>query len=96
MLRIVGHARYPNAPGMPAQVVEILVGSRRLPGHRFWPADLNLVDDRVDTSRLLTSAQVTDTYLLALAQANGGRLASFDRRLVVDAVKGGAAALTVI
>lgn len=34
--------------------------------------------------------QVTDTYLLALARTHGGRLASLDRRLVVNAVRDGA------
>jgi len=96
LLRIVGHARYPNSPGTPAQVADILVGLRALPGHRFWPDDLSFADGRVDTSRLLSSGQVTDTYLLALAQAHGGRLATFDRRLVVDAVKGGVAVSAVI
>lgn len=61
-----------------------------LPGHVFWPDDIGLLDaERVDAGRLLGSAQVTDTYLLALACAHGGQLASFDRRLVKDAVRGG-------
>jgi predicted nucleic acid-binding protein len=40
--------------------------------------------------------QVTDTYLLALAVHNAGRLASFDRRLSTVAVTGGAEALHLI
>jgi hypothetical protein len=40
--------------------------------------------------------QVTDSYLLALAVANGGRLASMDLRTVVDAVIGGRAAFSLI
>ncbi len=46
--------------------------------------------EHVDADRLLTHGQVTDSYLLALARAQRGQLASFDRRLVVDAVRGGA------
>jgi len=42
------------------------------------------------------SAQTTDSYLLALAQAHGGQLATLDRRLVVTAVHGGAGALCLI
>lgn len=38
-------------------------------------------------SSILISSQVTDSYLLALAVANGGKLASFDRRLSTKAVK---------
>jgi predicted nucleic acid-binding protein len=43
----------------------------------------------IDPSRLLISSQITDTYLLALARSNEGKLATFDRRLVTDAVAGG-------
>ena len=45
---------------------------------------------RIDATRLLNTAQVTDSHLLALACAHEGQLASFDRRLVTDAVRGGA------
>ena len=97
LLRIVGHPRYPNSPGTPAAVVATLTSLCVLPGHRFWPDDISLMDtQRVDASRLLTSAQITDSYLLALACAHGGHLATFDRKLVVDAVKGGAKALCLI
>jgi uncharacterized protein len=91
LLRIVGHARYPNSPGTPAAAAASLAGMRALVGHRFWPDDISLMDPaRIDTARLLHSSQVTDSYLLALAQAHGGRLATFDRKLVVDAVRDGA------
>ncbi len=97
LLRIVGHARYPNSPGMPAAVAGILIGLRSLPGHRFWPDDISLMEiDRIDTARLLHTSQVTDSYLLALAHAHDGQLATFDRKLVVDAVQGGASALHLI
>ena len=63
---------------------------RSLPGHVFWPDDISLLDtERIDAARLLSSGQVTDSYLLALACAHDGQLASFDRRLVTDAVHGG-------
>ena len=97
VLRIVGHARYPNSPGTPAAVAEILTALCRLRGHDFWPDDITLLDPgRVDGSRILDSAQVTDSYLLALAGAHGGQLATFDQRLVADAVVNGAHALHLI
>lgn len=97
LLRIVGHARYPNSPGTPADVAGILAGLRMLPGHVFWNDDISLLDaEHVDPMRLLHSSQVTDSYLLALARAHGGQLATFDGRLVVDAVYGGAQALHLI
>jgi predicted nucleic acid-binding protein len=51
---------------------------------------------RVHAERLLSSAQVTDSYLLALAAARGGKLATFDRQLVTDAVVNGAQSLHLI
>ena len=97
VLRIVGQPRYSNSPGGPAIVATALAGLRKLPGHEFWPDDISLLDaTKVDIEHLMTSAQVTDSYLLALAAANGGQLATFDRRLVVNAVYGGAAALHLV
>jgi hypothetical protein len=97
VLRIVGSARYPNSPGTPAAVAEMVAILRGLGGHAFWPDDVTLLDNqRVDSARLLDSGQVTDTYLLALAAAHGGQLATFDRHLVTDAVVGGARALHLI
>jgi toxin-antitoxin system PIN domain toxin len=97
LLRIVGHPRYPGSPGSPAAVAHLAAGLFSLPGHEFWPDDVSLLDAAlVDATRLLTSAQVTDSYLLALARAHGGRLATLDRRLVASAVRGGGEALRVI
>lgn len=97
VIRIVGHPKYPNTPGSTATVATIVTQLRTLSGHVFWPDDISLVDSRhVDAAQVLTSAQVTDTYLLALAVAHGGRLATFDRRLSVKALKAGKAALHVI
>jgi len=97
VIRIVGSARYPNSPGSPAAVATIIGGMRTLPGHSFWADDFSLVSsENVDPSRILTAAQVTDTYLLALARAKGGKLATFDRRLSTAAVRDGSAALQII
>lgn len=97
VLRIVGHVRYPNSPGTPAAVAQLLAGLCALPGHMFWPNDVSLLDaKKVDAARILTSGQVTDSYLLALACAHGGKLATFDRRLVTDAVRGSAQGLHLI
>jgi hypothetical protein len=97
VLRIVGSARYPNSPGSPAAVAELFAGLCALHGHEFWPDDVTLLDSkRIDRARLLDTAQVTDTYLLALAAAHSGKLATFDRHLVADAVIHGADALHVL
>jgi toxin-antitoxin system PIN domain toxin len=96
-LRIMSHPRYANAVATTAQAAELLVELCKQPGHVFWPADLSLLDSPlVDRDRLLQSGQVTDSYLLALAVKHGGKLATFDKRLVTSAVHGGEAARHVI
>ena len=97
VIRIIGHPKYPGAPGPPSVVAGIVAQIRDLPGHVFWPDDISLVGSpHVDTEHLLTPGQVTDTYLLALAVAHHGRLATFDRRLATQGVRHGKAALHLI
>lgn len=97
VIRIIGDPRYRNSPGTPAAIASMLTGLMSRPGHVFWTDSISLMQSNlVDQSRLLTSSQVTDTYLLALARANNGQLATFDRRLVTDAVHEGTKSLHVI
>ncbi|MBR8043172.1 PIN domain-containing protein [Burkholderia cenocepacia] len=97
VLRIIGNPRYPNTLGTPAAVAPLVTQLRAHPGHTFWWDDLSLLNpEQVDVSRILATDQVTDTYLLALARVHGGKLATFDRRLVVDAVPDGARHLEII
>lgn len=96
-LRIMAHPRYGNAVASVAVAAGLLSDLCRRPGHVFWPSDLSLLDSPlIDRERLLASDQVTDTYLLALAVRYGGRLATFDKRLVTSAVRDGEAARFVI
>jgi hypothetical protein len=97
LIRILGHPRYPKGSGTPAAAAELLSGIRRLPGHSFWGDEISLFDaPHVRVQGIATSAQVSDTYLLALAVHRGAKLATFDRRLSPAAVKGGAAALELV
>jgi hypothetical protein len=97
VLRIVGHPRYPNSPGSPAAAADLLSAFRKLPGHLFWPDDVSLLEkEKVNTDRLLDSAQITDSYLLLLARAHAGQLATLDQRIVTSAVISGDKALHLI
>jgi hypothetical protein len=97
VLRIVGHPRYPNSPGSPAAAAELLSVFCKLPGHVFWPDDVSLLDgEKVNANRLLDSAQITDSYLLLLARAHAGQLATLDQRIVTSAVISGDKALHLI
>lgn len=97
LIRIVGHPKYPNSPGPPSTVLPALAAIRGLPGHRFWPDDISIADAGFFTPELLTShSRVTDSYLLALAHAHGGRLATMDQKLVTEVVPEGRRALETI
>jgi hypothetical protein len=97
VIRIVGHPKYPNSAGSPAAVVPIVSRLRTLQGHVFWVDDLSLAGSSlVDVGRIATPGQVTDTYLLALAVARSGQLATLDRRLSTKAVRGGKAGLHIV
>lgn len=97
VIRIVGNPRYPNSTGSPAEAAVIVRQLCSLAGHIFWPDSVNLFgDDVIDAAEIRTPDQVTDSYLLALAASRGGKLATFDRKLSVRAVRGGRAALHII
>jgi toxin-antitoxin system PIN domain toxin len=97
VIRIVSHPNYPGAPGSPATVAAIVAEIRTLAGYIFWPDDISLVEaEHVETKRILTSGQVTDSNLLALEVAHDGHLATFDRRISTKAVRGGKAALHLV
>ncbi len=97
LLRIVGHPKYPNSPGPPSTVASALAAIRTLPGHAFWPDSISLADGNfVDASLLSSHARVTDSYLLALARANSGRLATLDHRLATEVVPESRASLALI
>ena len=52
------------------------------------PATRSGLIGRVRWDRVLTSRQITDAYLLALAVEHRGRLVTFDRGISRDAVRG--------
>jgi len=91
LLRIVGHPKYPNSPGPPSSVVGALAAMRGLAGHEFW------VDSAgVDPALLSSHSRVTDSYLLALARANKGKLATMDMKLATEVVADGRKFLEII
>ena len=97
VLRIVGHPKYPNSPGPPSMVAHALSAIRALPGHRFWPDSISLVENTlVDPGLLSSHSRVTDSYLLALARANKGKLATMDLKLSTEVVADGKSTLTLI
>jgi toxin-antitoxin system PIN domain toxin len=57
--------------------------------HEFWPCDVTLRDDsKIDWSRVMGHNQITDVYLLALAVAHDGALATLDHGVALNTVEG--------
>jgi toxin-antitoxin system PIN domain toxin len=86
-IRIVSQRRYPGSVPV-AEAVELLSRAVAAPDHHFWPDSVSLCEKhRFDFSGPLSSAALTDLYLLRLAAANGGRFVTFDRFVAADAVR---------
>lgn len=97
LVRIMANKSYPSGARPVGLLLEILREYRKLPGHRFWPDDISLCDLELFSPEMLQrSADVTDSYLLALAVRNNGRLATFDRKLTGATVIGGPQAIVYI
>ena len=87
-VRVMSYSSYPNALPVRA-IAERLAEATSNASHAFWADDVSFLDQRViDPGRVHGPKQVTDLYLLALAVGNRGRLATFDRSIPLDAVRG--------
>lgn len=96
VVRIASQPNYGNSPGAAPVVATALSRLCSKPGHLFWQEDFSLLDDTIFVREKLVGKHVTDSYLLALAVRHGGKLATFDRRLLTDAVSGGAGAVQLV
>lgn len=68
-LRLSGNPSIGAAKGL-------LAGFLALPLHEFWPDDVSYID--IPVRGVVGHRQVTDAYLVALAQRHGGVLATTD------------------
>ncbi len=88
-LRVLSQPSYANS-----QPTAVIVRSLRAAidrSHEFWPDSFSLLDEgRLRWDRVLTSRQITDTYLLSLAVERDARFVTFDRGISIAAVPGAA------
>lgn len=94
-LRIASGNGYPRIEEQLPELIAMFRNLCRAPDHRYWPADIFLTDV-VPENAHITSAKTTDIYLLALAIAHGGKLATFDRKIPAHLLAGGPEALELI
>ncbi len=86
-VRVVSHSAYPGRRTSVADAVRRLARFRSSGGHSFWPDQVSICEPAaVDLRHLRGHRQITDLYLLLLAAHHGGRLATFDRSVPVEAV----------
>jgi toxin-antitoxin system PIN domain toxin len=87
-VRILSLPSYRNAQS-PSAVADRLGQATGNQSHEFWPDSVSVVEKgRLHWDRVLSSRQITDVYLLALAVARGGRLVTLDRSIAIEAVPG--------
>jgi len=90
-MRILSLPSYRNAQS-PSAVADRLGQATGNKSHEFWPDSVSVVEKgRLHWDRVLSSRQITDVYLLALAVARGGRLVTLDRSIAIEAVPGAVA-----
>jgi uncharacterized protein len=78
-VRISSNPSFTPQATTPGQALGLLRQVAQLPGHEFWPDDLLLWDAAAATKPWTAHRQITDAYLLALAFAHEGVLATLDR-----------------
>lgn len=89
LVRVLANPSYAPNPERPSAVLARLRTFCASGHHVFWPDDVSLRDVRIFRASLpVTSRQLTDVYLLALAKRKGGCLATFDRSIPSTAVVG--------
>jgi toxin-antitoxin system PIN domain toxin len=87
-IRILSQPGYPN-PVPVGQAIGMLQRSCAHASHQFWVDDISLLDARrMAHDRMHGHRQLADLYLLALAVKHGGRLATFDAQIPLNAVRG--------
>lgn len=94
-IRIASHPNYPNRPGNVTAVLAILRRLCEAPSHHFWSEDVSILHILAPDA-IITHAQITDVYLLGLAVRKGGKLATLDQRIPVNAVRDGRKNLELI
>jgi toxin-antitoxin system PIN domain toxin len=94
-VRVASHPSYPNRPGNASVVLETLQQLCATAGHHFWSADIT-IRELIRAEVQLKHSQITDLFLLGLAVYKGGKLATFDQRIPLDAVSGGKQSLELL
>ncbi len=89
LVRVLASPAYTSVTDTVAGVTYNLQRLKEDPRHTFWEMSVPLTDASVfDTARVPSPRQLTDVYLLGLAQANRGTLVTCDAKLTARAIHG--------
>ena len=88
VLRVFGHPKYGSNAERPETVAPRLRAFCSADDHLFWPAAISLSDTSLFQLAFASHRQLTDIYLLGLARANDGALATFDHSIPLKAIVG--------
>lgn len=87
LVRILSNPSYSPSAERPAKIAERLRIFCKSGHHHFWSDDISLRDSR-RFELAVSYRKLTDVYLLSLAVAHEGRLATFDRSIPLEGVPG--------
>lgn len=81
-VRILSNPLFSQHALTPQNALAVLESNLDLPGHRFWPANISILQAIEKVGRPLAGhRQITDAYLLGLAIHQKGKLATLDRAI---------------
>lgn len=88
-IRVFSQSQYPNNVQGVMSAISLLENMMNWYGstHYFWQDGVSLRDrNLVDPAKIAGPKQITDVYLLALCQQNGGTLVTLDAKMTVSAI----------
>ncbi len=81
-VRLSSNPAFTSDAVSPPTALSLLRNITAMDGHEFWSDDIDCASAGFSTDiRIVGHRQVTDAYLLSLARANSGCLATLDRRI---------------
>ena len=86
VVRVLSNPAYSSVAERPQEIARRLGIFRISSDHVFWPDDVSICDTTL-FSLSVGHRQLTDIYLLGLATAHDGCLATFDRSVPLKAVR---------
>ncbi len=85
-IRILSQPKYPM-PQTISAAIKLLIMAKEATNHEFWPDSISLLNPALFNADAFTHhGQITDSYLLALAVKNNGRLVSLDQDIKTSTI----------